>query len=114
MEKINNGIKDNYLPIIAIGLALGFAYACYGALYLSSSGLINNIPPPMSLLIFSIVPVYYIIVPAIAAFSSIMIIYITAQRLFGKRTYSRKLQMYYFLILSLCVGFLLAVHSIPK
>lgn len=110
MNKINNGTKDNIIPLIALSLFLGFAYLCYGALYLSSAGIVKNVPAPMSLLIFSIVPVYFLLVPAIVAISTGMIIYITAQKIRGKKKYSLKIISLYFVVLGLGIGFLLAVH----
>jgi len=115
MNNKNSDNKDNLIPIIALSLFLGFAYLCYGALYLSSSGIVKNVPAPMSLLIFSIVPVYFLFVPAIIAISIGIIIYMTVQMIRGKQKYSLRIVSLYSVVLILGVGFLLAVHhSIPN
>ncbi|MBI4684717.1 MAG: hypothetical protein HY755_05920 [Nitrospirae bacterium] len=115
MNNINNGTKDNFIPIIALSLFLGLAYLCYGALYLSSAGIVKNVPAPMSLLIFSIVPVYFLLVPGIVAFSTGVLIYMTARKIWGKQKYSLRVISCYIFILTLGIGFLLAVHySIPN
>lgn len=87
---------------ILIGVFLGFAYLGSSAFYLSYSGLVKDVPAPMSFFIFSLVPLSVFALPMVIIAAGIVLYEIVDRLRKNEPVMTRRFYLYLsYLVLSL-------------